>query len=170
MSLFSKHHFAQTHRDLIIKKNTTEIIKKSTMAAAASGTAGIVTTDLPILITIWANMISSIAKEHGVEMNKANSVKFITAVVAGTSAILSGTGLLSKILAFTGVCLLLGLGINCLVNAFYTYRLGKAFNAMCADPSQRTAIQQLSFIIIKQMLIVPKISEIKEFCSTYKGA
>lgn len=143
--------------------------RAAAQAAAAGPTAFLVGTDLPLITGIWTYMVCRIAGEHGKDnFSEGNCTKFVTAVLTAASAWMAGSGIVSKLIACTGIGLPLGVGLNSAVNAFYTYRIGKIFDRLCLDDSGWMTVKELGIIAGKQMLPMPSISEIRDFLGLFR--
>lgn len=140
-----------------------EIIKIGSRSAAGVGVIGAATTDLPALAAIWGTMIYKIAKANYVDMDSDTCVKVATSVIASGASWMSGCAVLTKILTWSGACLFLGVGINCAVNYFYTWRLGVAFDEIFDDYGTDTAISKLAWIAVQKLCPVPTLQEFKDF-------
>lgn len=139
------------------------IISIGTKAAGGVGLIGAFTGDMPALAGIWGTMIYRIAQENDVDFDSDTCVKVATSVIASAASFMGGAALLSKILTFSGVGLMLGVGINCAINYFYTWRLGVAFDEIFDDYGVDTAVQKLADIAIKRLILAPSLSEVEEF-------
>lgn len=140
-----------------------DIIKNGCIASAGVGVIGAFATDLPALAAIWGTMIYKVAKENYVDFDSETCVKVATSVLASSAAWLGGTAVLTKILTWSGVGILLGVGLNCAVNYFYTWRLGNAFDEIFDDYGIDTSVSKLSQIAIRYLIPLPSFSEIKDF-------
>ncbi len=139
------------------------IITIGTRAAGGVGVIGAFAADAPILAGIWGTMIYRIAKENYVGFDSETCVKVATSVIASAASFMGGAALLSKILTYSGVGLVLGVGINCAVNYFYTWRLGIAFDEIFDDYGTDTAISKLAWIAVQRLMPWPSWSEVREF-------
>ena len=143
-------------------KEIDRIIKIGCRASAGVGVIGAVTTDAPALAAIWGTMIYKIAKENYVSFDEDTCVKVATSVIASAASWMAGCAVLVKILTWSGVGLLLGVGINCAINYFYTWRLGIAFDEIFDDYGTDTAISKLAWIAIRKLNPKPTINEVKQ--------
>lgn len=139
------------------------IIKIGTRAAGGVGIIGAFATDAPALAGIWGTMIYKIAKENYVDLASDTCIKIAACVIASATSFMGGVSLLSKILTWTGVGLLLGVGLNCTVNYFYTWRLGKVFDEIFDDIDTDAAYHRLAKIAVEHLILLPSASEVKEF-------
>ena len=146
---------------MITNNEISRIIRIGCKAATGVGLIGAFTTDAPALAAIWGTMIYKIAKEHQVELDQDAAVKIATSVIASASAFMAGAGILTKILTYSGVATLLGLGINCAINYFYTWRLGNAFDEIFRYRGADSAISTLAGIVVKKLIPIPTMGEMK---------
>lgn len=143
-------------------KAVKRIIKIACNAATGVGLIGAFTTDAPALAAIWGGMIYKIAKENDVEFDNETGIKVATSIIASSASFMAGAGLLTKILTWSGVATLLGLGINCAINYFYTWRLGNICDRLFHFGGLNVAFTELAPIVVKQLVPLPTISEAKE--------
>lgn len=144
-----------------------EIIKTGCKASAGVGLIGAFATDAPALAAIWGTMIYKIAKANYVGLDSDTCVKIATSVIASAASFMGGAAVLTRILTWSGVGLLLGVGLNCAVNYFYTWRLGVAFDEIFDDYGTDTAVKKLAWIAVQKLCPVPTLSEVKEFWNDF---
>lgn len=140
-----------------------KIIKVGSKAAAGVGVIGAATTDLPALAAIWGTMIYKIANENYVTFDKDTCIKIAASVIAGGAAWMGGCAVLTKILTWSGVGLLLGVGLNCATNYFYTWRLGVSFDEIFDDYDSETAVDKIIRIAVLKLAPIPTLGEFREF-------
>ena len=140
--------------------------KAAVSTAAASPTAFIVGTDLPVVAPILADMIFKIANAHDLKMDLKGATKFVTVVLGAASSWLGISGVVSKVIAVvgavTGVGIPLGIGINAIANACFTCRVGAVFDALCSDENGCRTIQELGRLAIRKICPLPTWGEIKD--------
>ena len=145
------------------------IVGKAAVSTAAVGpTAFIAGTDLPLVAPILARMIFKIADEHDLEMDLPGATKFVTVVLGAASSWLGLSGIVSKVIAVTGVGIPLGMGINSIANACFTYRVGAVFDALCSDKNGCRTIQELGTLAIRRICPLPTWGEIKDCIALIK--
>ena len=146
---------------MITNKEVSRIVRIGCKAATGVGLIGAFTTDAPALAAIWGTMIYKIAKEHHFELNEDSAIKVATSIIASASAFMAGAGILTKILTYSGVATLLGLGINCAINYFYTWRLGNAFDEIFRYRGADAAVSTLAGIVVLKLIPIPTMEEMK---------
>lgn len=156
------------HKEM--KSSVKKTINFAVKAAVAAGpTAFVIGSDMPVLIGIWVGMVGEIADAHYIKIDKGNLSSFITIALSGASGWISGSAIVSRLLAISGIGLPLGVGVNSLLNALLTKRLGVAFNDMCIDYTGMSTISELAKIARKQLVPLPSIDEIKEVIAIMKN-
>lgn len=141
-----------------------KIINVAVASASGAGvTVALIASDGPILAGIWGTMIYKIAKEHDVDFDTETCVKIATAVIAGSAAWMAGCKILTKILTWTMVAIPVALGINAVINAFYTWRLGVGFDKIFSQSGYEKTITKLASIAITFLAPIPKLSEVSDF-------
>lgn len=146
--------------------SSSEIDKIITIGARTAGGVGLIgafATDAPALAAIWGTMIYRIAQENYVDLDSDTCVKIAASVIASAASFMSGSALLTKILVYSGVGLALGVGMNCAINYFYTWRLGIAFDEIFDDYGTDTAISKLAWIAVQKLVPWPSLSDIRRF-------
>ena len=145
------------------------IVREAAIRTAAAGpTAFPVGTDLPLVAPILAGMIFKIADEHDLEMDLAGATKFVTIVLGAASSWSAISGIVFKVTAVPSVGLPLGMGINSIANACFTYRVGAVFDALCSDESGCRTIQELGRLAIRKICPLPTLAEIKDCIALIK--
>lgn len=140
-------------------------IKIGSRAAMGVGLIGAFTTDAPALAAIWGTMIYGIAREHEVSFDKDSCIQIATSVITSAAAFMTGAGILVKILTYIPLTTILGVGVNCVINYFYTWRLGNAFDEIFCYKGTDTSISKLAEIAISKLIPIPTISEVKQLLS-----
>ena len=129
--------------------------------------------DLPVVATSWATMLALIAAHHHLHLKDAQLRRIATGVFAGVSAWYLGSKIaqMGIMVAFSvctfGLALLTIGPINGAINAYFTWRIGKTFNEVCEsfsedDVNDKIASNIITYII-KHVIHVPSLAEIKEF-------
>lgn len=105
-----------------------EIINQHVIMAAGAAVPGtfIPASDLPVLIGIWATMITRIGADCGYSFTNEHILKQLTAATAGIGFYFGGGKLFGALLhLIPGVGTVTYLVINATLNAIFTNRLGK---------------------------------------------
>ena len=145
------------------------IVGKAAIKTAAVGPVAFLGgTDLPLVVPILAGMIFEIAEEHNLRMDLAGATKFVTTILGAASSWLCISSIVGKLLACTFVALPVGVGINSIANACFTYRVGAVFDALCSDESGCRTIQELGTLAIKKICPLPTWGEIKDCIALIK--
>lgn len=153
---------------MVLNYDIAKIIKVGCHAAAGVGLIGAFTTDAPALAAIWGTMIYKIAKEYDVEFSNETCLKIATSILMSASTFMVGSGILVKILTYSGVGAWIGLATNCIINYFYTWRLGTAFDEIFRYCGVDTVLSKLVSLAIKKLCPVPTLSEVKELWNFYR--
>jgi uncharacterized protein (DUF697 family) len=99
------------------------------MTAGAVGVPGAFSfgLDVSVMAGIWSTMLMEIAKRSGRKVSQDFGVKLVTGVLAGVAAYVGGSKLAMKLLhLIPGAGTLAAIGVNSLLNLFFTWRFGNA--------------------------------------------
>lgn len=121
--------------------------------------------EAPILAEIWGNMKYTIALYYGVQLDKKNCINTCAGIVRCLTACKIGCASLSS-----GVGKLIGffikpatLGINTIVNALLTYRIGKLYDNLYGPEKMGVATSGFGTEVYKPILGVPSVKEFQDF-------
>lgn len=149
-------------------KEINRIIKIGCNASAGVGLIGAVATDAPALAAIWGTMMYKIAKENGVSLDNETCVKIATSIILSASSFMVGASILSKILTYSGIGTLFGLALNCIINYFYTWRLGNAFDELFRYRGVDQVLSSLAELAVKKLMPVPTKSEVLDLLNFFR--
>ncbi|MDO4571230.1 MAG: hypothetical protein Q4D38_12665 [Planctomycetia bacterium] len=142
--------------------------------AAAGGLLGITGGDTVVLAGAWGSMMLGIAGAHNVSLDKSTCVKTCAGVIAslagyklGCTLLTHGVGALLAVFTL-GTSLVIAGGVNAVINALITYRLGCLFDKMYGEQGIQTAALTLGAEALKALLQVPSRREFSEFWKLYK--
>jgi hypothetical protein len=147
-------------------KKYEEAIYPAAYGAAALGVPGsfIPVLDVGGMTTIWGTMIVSIAAKSNRQLDSDAALKFVTAILAGAGAYLGGTKVLTTVLHFfPGAGTIASVGLNCLLNFLYTFRLGRFVALQMEKPGFGTEDWAAMVPEITSMVFaLPSLAEIQE--------
>lgn len=142
-----------------------DIIKVGVAATAAGGgLLGVTGGDIPVVAGAWGTMMLAIANHHGVSLDEETCVKTCAGILACYGGYKAGSTILSWILVpFTlGGSLLIANGLNALLNAVFTCRVGILFNNLYGEQGYKTAAITFGGHIIRQIFAIPTSSEVSD--------
>jgi len=152
-----------------------EIVKVGMTVTGGAGVGlGITGADTGVLAGAWGVMMYKIARSHGVVLDKSACIKTSAAIVASLSGYKLGCMILTHAVnALLAVCtlgasLVLALGINGIINALVTYRLGCLFDKLYGDDGCETAALTLGVEVLKSMFHIPSRDEFNAFMELMK--
>lgn len=143
-------------------------------AAYAAAAAGVPGTFVPVLDvaavgTAWAGMMVAIANNAKRKMDRDTALKLAMAILSGAAAYLAGTKLITFLLHFIpGAGSIAALGINCLLNFLYTFRLGRLMALQMEKPDFDTGdFASIIPEITTMVFAMPSVAEIRETWRDY---
>ena len=153
------------------------IIKKGMAATGtAGGLLGVTGGDTFIIAAAWGTMMYSIAKHHGVTLNEDTCIETSAGLLGSIASYKLGCTLLTwgvagLIGAGTAGTMLIpaALGMNAILNALFTYRVGKLYDDLYGAEGMKTAAMTFGAHIINSVLAVPSPSEFRDFLHVWKG-
>jgi len=143
---------------------------------AGAATLGVVCNLLPIpgadvgpLLAQWSFMLQAIAQESGHKKNIAFWSKAASLIITGSAVMVTAIKVTIAILEYTGVGYAAGLAINSFINAFYTWRLGKAAVDLFDKPGiSFDDVSLISKTLLNALMPMPTPKELKEFYAILK--
>ena len=145
------------------------IVKVGMAATGAAGVGlGIFGGDTVALAGVWGTMMYKIARHHNVDLDEKTCVKTCAGIIASLAGYKLGclvlTHAVNALLATVtlGATLFLSLGVNGIINALITYRLGKTFDKMYGDDGCATALVTIGGSVLRSFFAIPSPSEFKE--------
>lgn len=124
--------------------------------------------DIAAVGGFWVYMMNEIADEHYVKFDD-EPIKFIGTIAAGVGAYWTGSkiftwGISAILAAFTfGAGLLLVPITNVILNAYFTWSVGRRMDAIFAANSGERAGKEIAKQIIKAVCHIPSAGEFSEF-------
>ncbi len=103
-------------------------ILKAAVGAAIPASGGLVLSpwaDMAGMAAIWATMIGSIFKKSGREIDRETAMRLATAATTGIASYLGTVKIFNWAVMFIPGGIVASLGMNAVINAYFTYRLGK---------------------------------------------
>lgn len=140
-------------------------IKCAVAAVPGSFVPGI---DVAAVGGFWMYMMSKIAQEHQVTFRE-DPLKFAGTIAAGVGAYWTGSKIFTWGIGLVLGCLTCGAGLllipvtNVLLNAYFTWSVGKRMDAIFAANSGAEAGFEIGKQVIKAVCHLPGRSEIGEF-------
>ena len=145
------------------------IVKVGMAATGAAGVGlGIFGGDTVALAGVWGTMMYKIARHHNVDLDEKTCVKTCAGIIASLAGYKLGclilTHAVNALLATVtlGATLFLSWGVNGIVNALITYRLGKTFDKMYGEDGCATAFITIGGSVLRSFFAVPSLSELRE--------
>lgn len=144
-----------------------EIIDQHVMMATGAAVPGtfIPASDLPVLLGIWAAMITRLGADYGYSFTEEHILKQLTAATAGVGFYFGGGKLFGSLLhLIPGVGTVTYLVMNATLNAIFTNRLGKLSSELFNQPGLDLNVlgKALEGIVSASFSSPPSPSEIKE--------
>lgn len=147
-----------------------DIVSEAMLSAAALGLPGVFfpALDMGGMVLIWTTMIGSIASKSGHDVSTNMIAKLVAAAVAGVSAYLLGSKILTwvavpLILTFPTVGIPAVVGINGFLNGLFTYRLGLTVSQQMSKPGfTKDDFLALTIAVVPGLIHTPSVSEIEE--------
>lgn len=146
-----------------------KIVKVGMVATGAAGVGlGIFGGDTVALAGVWGTMMYKIARHHNVDLDEKTCAKTCAGIIASLAGYKLGcvalTCAVNALLATVtlGATLFLSLGVNGIINALITYRLGKTFDKMYGNEGCATAFVTIGASVLRSFFAVPSSSEFKE--------
>lgn len=127
--------------------------------------------DVTAMTGIWGTMTVAIAEKSGHKVDKIFAGKLASAVLVGVGGYVGGSKIVMKLFHLVpGAGSIAAMGVNSFMNAWFTYRVGKAlanlFDTGDYSPKDLKSMVQYLLIII---MPVPTISELGEAVSLMAG-
>lgn len=146
------------------------VIKDTAVKCAIAAVPGAIVPGIDIAAVggLWLYMMNKIADEHCVTFDE-EPVKFIGTIAAGVGAYWTGSKFftwgISAILAFftMGAGLLLIPVTNVILNAYFTWSVGRRMDAIFVANSGEEAGYEIAKQIIKTVCHIPSKGEFSEF-------
>lgn len=147
-----------------------QVIKDTAIKCAIAAVPGsfIPGIDIAAVGGLWVYMMNKIADEHYVKFND-EPIKFVGTIAAGVGAYWTGSKIftwgISAILAFFtfGAGLLLVPITNVILNAYFTWSVGRRMDVIFAANSGGEAGYEIAKQIIKAVCHIPSKGEFTEF-------
>lgn len=147
-----------------------QVIKDTAVKCAIAAVPGsfIPGIDIAAVGGLWVYMMNKIADEHYVKFNE-EPIKFVGTIAAGVGAYWTGSKIftwgISAILAFFtfGAGLLLVPITNVILNAYFTWSVGRRMDVIFAANSGGEAGYEIAKQIIKAVCHIPSKGEFTEF-------
>jgi hypothetical protein len=147
-----------------------KVIKDTSVKCAIAAVPGAFFPGIDILAVggLWVYMMNEIADEHDVTFNE-EPIKFVGTIAAGVGAYWTGSKFfsygISLILAFftLGAGLLLVPVTNVILNAYFTWTVGRRMDSIFAANNGVEAGGEIAKQIIKAVCHLPSKSEFSEF-------
>lgn len=143
-----------------------DIVEKAVITAAGIGVPGALSfgLDVAALSTTWAVMIAAIADESGHDMDKVFAAKLTAGVLAGVGGYVAGSKLVMTLLNFIpGAGTLAAMGVNGVMNALYTYKMGHAMSTLLDKDGFREAdIGEMAESLVAVVISKPSLTEFKD--------
>jgi uncharacterized protein (DUF697 family) len=151
----------------MVTEEQKEIINQHVVMAAGAAVPGtfIPASDLPVLIGIWATMITRIGMDCGYSFTYEHILKQLTAATAGVGFYFAGGKLFGSLLhLIPGIGTIAYLAANATLNAIFTNRLGKLTSDLFNEPGfdLETLGKALEGIVQASFSSPPSPSEVKE--------
>lgn len=157
---------------MAVKEMYRNIVKVATAAAGAVGVPGAFSfgLDVTALSAIWITMIISIADKSGHKVDKSFAGKLAAGLLAGVAAYIAGSKLAIGLLhLIPGAGTLAAIGVNSLLNALYTYKMGHALsNLFDKGGFDMSDVNWVAGNLMSVVLTVPTPSEIADVISMIK--
>ena len=145
------------------------IVKVGMVATGAAGVGlGIFGGDTVALAGVWGTMMYKIARHHNVDLDEKTCVKTCAGIITSLASYKLGclvlTHAVNALLATVtlGATLFLALGVNGIINALITYRLGKTFDEMYGEDGCSTAFVTIGASVLRSFFAIPSPSELRE--------
>ena len=123
--------------------------------------------DLVGMGTIWYSLIRQLAKESGHKVGRLYVAKLVFSVTSAGALYLTGSSILSSIVAASGVGLAVIVPLNSVLNYLYTYRLGR----MVADQFETPDFNpKMLFLSAGAILAIPSLGELTDAFETVGDA
>lgn len=147
-----------------------QVIKDTAVKCAIAAVPGSFIPGIDIVAVggLWVYMMNKIADEHYVKFNE-EPIKFVGTIAAGVGAYWTGSKIftwgISAILAFFtfGAGLLLVPITNVILNAYFTWSVGRRMDVIFAANSGGEAGYEIAKQIIKAVCHIPSKGEFAEF-------
>lgn len=151
---------------MTVEREYRDIVEKAVIAAAGIGIPGALSfgLDVAALSTAWAIMIAAIADESGHDMDKAFAAKLAVGVLAGVGGYVAGSKTAVTLLNFIpGAGTLAAMGVNGVMNALYTYKMGHAMSTLLdKDGFQESDITEMATSLAAVVISKPSLAEVKD--------
>lgn len=133
-------------------------------AGLAPITATIPGADAGVVISTWGNMMFQIARHHHVRINKDVFFKTSTAIFKSVLSYSVTCQIFTAAISVVsgGLVLLAAVGLNALLNAFYTYKIGKLYDKLYSSKGMNVVASEISKLIFYNIG-----SDIQEFISLF---
>ena len=149
-----------------------EIIKDSVIASVAVSPAGVLVPafDTAAIVVMWGSMLYRIGVYYNVDIPKDKCVKVLTCCGTGITGYLVGSKAINWLLNFIpGLGTLGAMAGNCVLNGYYTYAVGKAFNAVMREPGiNRYTALEIAKLLLRYFVPIPSLAELKEIFAIIK--
>lgn len=151
---------------MAVKEKYRKIVKVATVTAGGIGVPGAFSfgLDVTALSGTWIIMILAVADKSGHEMDKAFAGKLAAGVLAGVAAYIAGSKLAMGLLhLIPGAGTLAAIGVNSLLNALYTYKMGHALsNLFDKGGFEMSDVDWVAKNLMAVILTIPTPSEIAD--------
>jgi uncharacterized protein (DUF697 family) len=149
-------------------------IRAATLAAAGLGIPGLLHPgiDEAGMAAIWLTMVTAIAKDCNAKISPATAGKMVTAAVSSVAAYTLGSKILTwaampVLIAFPVAGIPAAVALNSVLNAVFTYRLGKE----CVSRFSNPAFTSRDLIDIgRHLAALPNFTEISDIKRILSGA
>lgn len=143
-----------------------EIIKDSVTGSVLVSPAGALVPafDTAAIILMWGSMLYRIGVYYEVDIPKDKCIKVLTCCGTSITAYLAGTKIINWTLnLIPGIGTLGAMAGNCILNGYYTYAVGRAFNAVMREPgiNRFTAIE-IAKLLMRHFVPIPSLATLKE--------
>lgn len=122
--------------------------------------------DVPVLIASWVGMLGGIAKIYEVPFDTNLAKNTLTQALTSAAFFIGGTKALTFLLKWTGAGFVVGGGINAFLNAVFTWRVGRLYQATWMKGSEPPTAKQVA----QALMVMIGLEEIGEVTAMMRSS